>query len=217
MEKSRSDEPSVFAHGRFEEWTLSHRGSFEGTDATFTAILGDAVLSDLAPMSVISRITEKGLVSIMPINDRIYRVLMIDLERRNIPKDEAVTLEEFRSSLIRTTGSDLGLNDVNWMSRFGNATRQAGRYRSGRLFLAGDSAHIHFPAGGQGMNVGLQEAMNLGWKLAGAIKGWAPGLAIGQLSRRTFPMEYGLAPKYRGSNPAPGRDSSHHGTAELAG
>ena len=70
----------------------------------------------------------------MPINDHIYRVLMIDMERRNISKDEKVTLEEFRSSLIRTTGSDLGLNDVKWMSRFGNATRQAGRYRNGRLF-----------------------------------------------------------------------------------
>ncbi|WP_145133159.1 monooxygenase [Paenibacillus sp. Y412MC10] len=166
--------------------------SFEGTDATFTAILGDAVLSDLAPMSVISRITEKGLVSIMPINDHIYRVLIIDMERRNISKDEKVTLEEFRSSLIRTTGSDLGLNDVKWMSRFGNATRQAGRYRNGRLFLAGDSAHIHFPAGGQGMNVGLQEAMNLGWKLAGAIKGWAPDWLLDSYHTERFPWNTAL-------------------------
>ncbi|CAH0122441.1 MULTISPECIES: monooxygenase [unclassified Paenibacillus] len=166
--------------------------SFEGSDATFTAILGDAVLSDLPPMSVISRITENGLVSIMPINEQIYRVLMIDLERRHISKDEALTLEEFRSSIIRTAGSDLGLRDVKWMSRFGNATRQAGRYRNGRLFLAGDSAHIHFPAGGQGMNVGLQEAINLGWKLAGAIKGWAPGWLLDSYHDERFPWNTAL-------------------------
>jgi hypothetical protein len=61
-----------------------------------------------------------------------------------------------------------------WLSRFGNATRQAEAYRRGRVLLAGDAAHIHFPAGGQGMNVGLQDAINLGWKLAATIHGWAP-------------------------------------------
>lgn len=78
------------------------------------------------------------------------------------------------------------------MSRFGNATRQAGRYRNGRLFLAGDSAHIHFPAGGQGMNVGLQEAMNLGWKLAGAIKGWAPDWLLDSYHAERIPWNTAL-------------------------
>ncbi|MEJ8544748.1 monooxygenase [Brevibacillus borstelensis] len=170
-----------------------HAGiTFEGSDATFTAILGDAVLSDLSPMSVISQITDQGLISIMPINEQFYRVLMIDMERRNVSKDEAVTLEEFRSSIIRMTGSDLGLSDVRWLSRFGNATRQAGHYRNNRLLLAGDSAHIHFPAGGQGMNVGLQEAMNLGWKLAGAIKGWAPDWLLDSYHTERFPWNTAL-------------------------
>ena len=58
------------------------------------------------------------------------------------------------------------MRNPRWLSRFGNATRLAERYRRGRVLLAGDAAHIHFPAGGQGLNVGLQDAMNLGWKLA---------------------------------------------------
>ncbi|WP_405083092.1 monooxygenase [Paenibacillus chitinolyticus] len=166
--------------------------SFEGTDATFTAILGDAVLSELPSMSVVSRISEKGLASIMPINEHLYRVLIIDPERSHVSKNEPVTYEEFRASLIRTAGSDFGLTEARWLSRFGNATRQADRYRNNRLFLAGDAAHIHFPAGGQGMNVGLQEAMNLGWKLAGAIKGWAPDWLLDSYHTERFPWNTAL-------------------------
>lgn len=85
-----------------------------------------------------------------------------------------MTLEEFRSSLVRICGSDCGVAEPRWLSRFGNATRLAEDYRSGRVLLAGDAAHIHFPAAGQGLNTGLQDAVNLGWKLAAAVHGWAP-------------------------------------------
>lgn len=95
----------------------------------------------------------------------LHLVLMKD-----VPIETAIQADISRLSKLER----LYQETMKWMSRFGNATRQTGSYRHGRLFLAGDSAHIHFPAGGQGMNVGLQEAMNLGWKLAGAIKGWAP-------------------------------------------
>jgi rifampicin monooxygenase len=64
------------------------------------------------------------------------------------------------------------LHDPEWLSRYGDANRVADRYRSGRGFLAGDAAHIHFPAGGVGLNVGVQDAMNLGWKLALAVRGF---------------------------------------------
>src|SRR5437773_3595544 len=66
------------------------------------------------------------------------------------------------------------MHDPRWMSRFHSDERQAPRYRVGRVFLAGDAAHVHSPAGGQGMNTGLQDAANLGWKLAAAVRGWAP-------------------------------------------
>lgn len=71
-------------------------------------------------------------------------------------------------------GTDFGVHSPRWLSRFGDATRLADSYRVGRVLLAGDAAHIHPPIGGQGLNLGVQDAFNLGWKLAAQIHGWAP-------------------------------------------
>ena len=84
------------------------------------------------------------------------------------------TLDEFRQRLRTVAGTDFGVHSPRWMSRFGDATRLVDRYRVGRVLLAGDAAHIHPPAGGQGLNLGVQDAFNLGWKLAAQIRGWAP-------------------------------------------
>ncbi|WBB53951.1 rifampin monooxygenase [Verrucosispora sp. WMMD573] len=84
------------------------------------------------------------------------------------------TLAEFQQQLRAYAGTDFGLHSPRWLSRFGDATRQAERYRVGRVFLAGDAAHVHPPMGGQGLNLGIQDAFNLGWKVAAAINGWAP-------------------------------------------
>ncbi|WP_329404770.1 rifampin monooxygenase [Streptomyces melanogenes] len=84
------------------------------------------------------------------------------------------TLDEFKQQLRAYAGTDFGVHSPRWLSRFGDASRQAEHYRVGRAFLAGDAAHIHPPTGGQGMNLGLQDAFNLGWKLAAAVNGWAP-------------------------------------------
>ena len=66
------------------------------------------------------------------------------------------------------------MHSPRWLSRFGDATRLAERYRTGRVLLAGDAAHVHPPTGGQGLNLGIQDAFNLGWKLAAEVNGWAP-------------------------------------------
>ncbi|GLY76214.1 rifampin monooxygenase [Actinoallomurus iriomotensis] len=87
---------------------------------------------------------------------------------------EPPTLEDFKRQLRAIAGTDFGVHSPRWLSRFGDATRLAERYRVGRVLLAGDAAHIHPPTGGQGLNVGLQDAFNLGWKLAAQIRGWAP-------------------------------------------
>ncbi|MBU7314873.1 monooxygenase [Paenibacillus oleatilyticus] len=165
---------------------------FEGTDATLTAMLGDVVLAYPPETNGLSRFTEHGLVMIVPVTDRLHRVVMIDPLRMGVPKEEPVTLEELRSGLERILGSDLGISEPFWLSRYGNATRQAKRYREGRIFLAGDAAHIHFPAGGQGLNVGLQEAMNLGWKLAAELKGQAPGWLLDSYHTERFPVNTAL-------------------------
>ncbi|MNM08605.1 Pentachlorophenol 4-monooxygenase [compost metagenome] len=162
--------------------------AFNGTDATLTAVQGDVVFKSPPKTTVVSSFNEKGMIMIVPVSKELHRVVFIDPERKSISKDEPVTLEELRSGMIRMLGDDYGISDPYWMTRFGNATRQAERYREGRLFLAGDAAHIHFPAGGQGMNVGLQEAMNLGWKLAAEVKGWAPEDLLDSYHAERFPV-----------------------------
>ncbi|MBM0231577.1 rifampin monooxygenase [Micromonospora sp. STR1_7] len=84
------------------------------------------------------------------------------------------TLDDFRQRLRAVAGTDFGVHSPRWLSRFGDATRLAERYRVGRVLLAGDAAHIHPPIGGQGLNLGVQDAFNLGWKLAAQVRGWAP-------------------------------------------
>jgi len=110
---------------------------------------------------------------LMPLGDRLYRVLV---PAEGVAQDRSVppTLEDFRRQLRATAGTDFGVHSPQWLSRFGDATRLAEQYRAGRVLLAGDAAHVHPPAGGQGLNLGIQDAFNLGWKLAAQITGWAP-------------------------------------------
>lgn len=146
---------------------------FPGTATTRTALLGDVVLAD-PPARPLSRTTAQGLLLLVPLGDGAHRIVVVDPTRAQVPLAEPVTLDELRGAVTRILGSDLGMGAPRWLSRFGDATRLAERYRVGRVFLAGDAAHMHFPAGGQGLNVGLQDAANLGWKLAAAVHGWAP-------------------------------------------
>ncbi|WP_247197077.1 FAD-dependent monooxygenase [Streptomyces sp. GESEQ-35] len=105
--------------------------------------------------------------------DGWYRVM--GWNRRNEVADDApLDLDEIKDVTRRALGTDYGMHDARWLSRFHSDERQAPEYRVGRVFLAGDAAHVHSPAGGQGMNTGLQDAANLGWKLTAAVKGWAP-------------------------------------------
>lgn len=110
--------------------------------------------------------------SLSPFGAGVYRVVVPGAavgEQAGPP-----TLEDFRHQLRAVAGTDFGVHSPRWMSRFGDATRLAERYRVGRILLAGDAAHIHPPIGGQGLNLGVQDAFNLGWKLAAQIRGWAP-------------------------------------------
>ncbi|MEU7780855.1 FAD-dependent monooxygenase [Micromonospora parva] len=87
---------------------------------------------------------------------------------------EPPTLDDFKRQLRAVAGTDFGVHSPRWLSRFGDAMRLADSYRVGRVLLAGDAAHIHPPIGGQGLNLGVQDAVNLGWKLAAQVRGWAP-------------------------------------------
>jgi 3-(3-hydroxy-phenyl)propionate hydroxylase len=101
------------------------------------------------------------------------RVRLVSVEPRLVQGDEP-TLADLREALVAVYGTDYGAHDVTWLSRFTDATRQAASYREGRVLLAGDAAHVHSPAGGQGLNLGVQDAVNLGWKLAQVVSGTSP-------------------------------------------
>ena len=84
------------------------------------------------------------------------------------------TLQELKRVLVAAFGTDYGAHNPTWISRFTDTTRQAATYRRGRILLAGDAAHVHYPVGGQGLNLGVQDAVNLGWKLAQVVEGTSP-------------------------------------------
>ena len=104
----------------------------------------------------------------VPFGDGWFRAIAWDRRREEVPLDEPITVDELRDAFRRIAGDDFGMGEPRWRTRFLSERRQARRYRVGRVFLAGDAAHVHSPLGGQGMNTGIQDAMNLGWKLAAA-------------------------------------------------
>jgi rifampicin monooxygenase len=148
---------------------------FPGEPTRVETLLGEMEIGipweEAMPLMLEVRKTQKRF-GVGPIGGA-YRVVV---PAGGVSEDRAVmpTLDDFKRQLVRVAGTDFGVHSPRWMSRFGDATRQAERYRSGRVFLAGDAAHIHPPTGGQGLNLGLQDAFNLGWKLAAAVRGRAP-------------------------------------------
>ena len=103
---------------------------------------------------------------------------------------EPPTLEDFKRQLRAVAGTDFGVHSPRWLSRFGDATRLVERYRVGRVLLAGDAAHIHPPTGGQGLNLGIQDAVNLGWKLAAQVGGWAPDTLLDTYHAERHPVAF---------------------------
>lgn len=147
---------------------------FEGKQYETHILLADVHLTR-APEETLSGVTnERGAVLMIPFGDGWFRAIAWDRSREQAPLREPVTVQEIRDSFHRIAGEDYGMTDMRWSSRFLSERKQAERYRDGRVFIAGDAAHVHSPLGGQGMNTGIGDAMNLGWKLAEAARGTAP-------------------------------------------
>ena len=147
---------------------------FVGKQYETHILLADVRLSR-APEETLTGVTnERGVVLMIPFGDGWFRAIGWDRLREQAPLKEPVTLEEIRDSFLRIAGDDYGMTEMRWSSRFLSERRQAGHYRAGRVFIAGDAAHVHSPLGGQGMNTGIGDAMNLGWKLVAAVRGSAP-------------------------------------------
>ncbi|MGH7677252.1 MAG: FAD-dependent monooxygenase [Gemmatimonadaceae bacterium] len=161
---------------------------FPGWDPTTSSILAEVEMTEKPPMGV--HRTAAGVHAFgreeyeIRNGEIIYkdvgpiRVLVpeANVGSRSVRDDieQQPTLRDLSERLIAVCGTDYGVHSPTWVSRFSDMTRQAAKYRSGRVLLAGDAAHVHSPIGGQGLSTGVQDAVNLGWKLAQVIKGTSP-------------------------------------------
>ncbi|EME99489.1 FAD-binding monooxygenase protein [Streptomyces mobaraensis NBRC 13819 = DSM 40847] len=141
------------------------------------AVLDSVMLADVrlaaAPRELPAfRGGAEGFAFVVPFGDGWFRIIAWRRGTR-LPTDAPVDLEDLKGVTRALFGTDFGVHDARWTSRFHSDERQVPRYRDGRVFLAGDAAHVHSPAGGLGMNAGIQDAANLGWKLAAVLQGRA--------------------------------------------
>lgn len=143
--------------------------AFPGLDATRSNLIAEVELTEEPPPGV--HHDDIGVHGVNRMEDgRTFRVIVTE---RDLGSGDEPSLQELRRALADAFGTDFGVHSPTWLSRFTDATRQAATYRAGRVLLAGDAAHIHYPAGGQGLSLGLQDAVNLGWKLAQVVHGTA--------------------------------------------
>ncbi|MDA5283735.1 FAD-dependent monooxygenase [Streptomyces sp. Isolate_45] len=146
---------------------------FPGTAATMEMYLADIKGIELKPR-MIGETLPGGMVMVGPLPGGTTRIVVCERGTPPRRREGPPSFDEVAAAWQRLTGEDISAAEPVWVSAFGDATRQVTEYRRGRVILAGDSAHIHLPAGGQGMNTGIQDSVNLGWKLAAVVRGTAP-------------------------------------------
>jgi 2-polyprenyl-6-methoxyphenol hydroxylase-like FAD-dependent oxidoreductase len=145
---------------------------FPGRAVVRSVMLADVPLAEEPTGTVAANSTGDAFALIAPFGDGWFRVVAWRRDNQQ-PDDAPVSADEIRATVRQVFGTDYGMGEPRWLSRFHSDERQVPQYRVGRVFLAGDAAHVHSPAGGQGMNTGIQDAANLGWKLAAVAAGWA--------------------------------------------
>ncbi|GAB2738406.1 FAD-dependent monooxygenase [Kitasatospora kifunensis] len=180
---------------------------FPGTPATLNSILGDVELAEPPADWFFEERREHGRFSVFSFEEGWYRVMTTEYDP-DVPRETPVELADLRAAIIRVAGTDFGMHSPRWVSRFNDSARQAAKYRQGRVLLAGDAAHIHFPAGGQGLNMGVQDAVNLGWKLALVARGQAPATLLDGYHTERHPVAARVLANTRAQT-ALGRPDTH--------
>jgi 2-polyprenyl-6-methoxyphenol hydroxylase-like FAD-dependent oxidoreductase len=143
---------------------------FPGWEATRSNLIAEAEMTDGPDQEL--RHDAAGVHAVRRMEDgKAFRVVVTEPQ---LGGNSEPTLRDLSEALIAVFGTDYGIHNPTWISRFTDATRQAAAYRAGRVLLAGDAAHIHYPAGGQGLSLGVQDAVNLGWKLAQVVRNTVP-------------------------------------------
>ncbi|MFF1714424.1 FAD-dependent monooxygenase [Streptomyces sp. NPDC058268] len=167
------------------------RIGFPGVDESFYGLIGDLTVEPGDPLfhQLGVHQHEKGFFTVGPVSQNVLRVTTGEFDATPDSYGAEPTLAEFGSQVRHLTGADLTTGGTpRWLSRWTAATRQAERYRQGRVFLAGDAAHVHFPLGGQALSTGIEDAVNLGWKLAAELRGLAPAELLDTYHEERHPV-----------------------------
>ncbi|MFK4085299.1 FAD-dependent monooxygenase [Kribbella sp. NPDC020789] len=162
---------------------------FPGRDGRFSAVVADVVIDGVQTDWQLPELEPRdgAVLTMVPLGDGVDRILFTGPEQQGLPKDQPVSHDEVAAALTGWYGDSVVLRELRYGSRFTDAVRQADKYRAGRVFVAGDAAHIHSPTGGQGMNLGLQDAFNLGWKLGAVLRGDAPDALLDSYHEERHP------------------------------
>ncbi len=162
-----------------------HAGiDFPGWDPSVSYLIAEAEMTGEPAWGM--RHGDKGVQGIGKLEDgKRVRVVLCE---QDVRQGDEPTLDDLREALIAVYGTDYGVHDVTWLSRFTDMTRQAASYRDRRVLLAGDAAHVHSPAGGQGLNIGVQDAVNLGWKLAQVVHDTSPDSLLDTYQAERHPI-----------------------------
>ena len=157
---------------------------FTGWDASISYLIAECEMKGEPAWGI--RPGERGINGIGKMEDG-KRVRTVLIEPR-VGEGDTPSVDELRATLTAVYGTDFGVHNVTWLSRFTDAARQAVSYRSGRVLLADDAAHVHAPTGGQGLNIGVQDAVNLGWKLAQVVRGTSPDSLLDTYQTERHPI-----------------------------
>jgi 3-(3-hydroxy-phenyl)propionate hydroxylase len=183
---------------------------FPGWDPTRSNLIAEVETTEEPPKGI--RHDATGVHGLHTMEDgRTVRVVVT--EQQLGPSSEP-TLRDLSEALIAVYGTDFGIHNPTWISRFTDMTRQAAAYRAGRVLLAGDSAHVHYPAGGQGLSLGVQDAVNLGWKLAQVVNGTSPE-ASSTPTTTSATRSRPRAPAHDGPDRAPAPGRAHAGSGRC--
>jgi len=159
--------------------TVAELGGFEFRTLapSYYGVIADVAVPGDAQELFRAGVHPHGQFGVLPMNPRDpseVRLMTVEFDREPPAADVPVTAEEMHAAIRRITGADAEFAEPRWMTRYGSPTRLATSYRKGRLLLAGDAAHPHPPSSGNGLNTALHDSVNLGWKLAATVNGWAP-------------------------------------------
>ena len=157
---------------------------FPGWDPTVNSLIAQVEMTEEPPAGI--RRDERGQHALARLEDG--KLIGVVVSERYSGQTGEPTLRDLSRMLVAVYGTDFGAHSPKWISRFTDMTRQAAAYRNGRVLIAGDAAHVHYPVGGQGLNIGVQDAVNLGWKLAQVVKGTSPASLLGTYQAERHPV-----------------------------